>query len=125
MKPRGRGRFQLLRLACCWYTTFDAGHDTRDSKTRLATLALDGFSFIPPAGPERKGVYEFDPDDPGDWPTWFDSLAALAISASVLQSFSMCCLFVHTTKAQGPSTARDFRFATNRASLGMTGWGGN
>jgi hypothetical protein len=32
----------------------DAGHDTRDSKTRLATLALDGFSFIPLAGPERK-----------------------------------------------------------------------
>src|SRR5213080_3355363 len=40
----------------CWCTTFDAGDDTRDSKTRLATLALDGFSFIPLAAPERKGL---------------------------------------------------------------------
>jgi hypothetical protein len=42
-----------------------------------------------------------------------------------LYVLSLCCLFVHTTKAQGPSTARDFGFATNRASLGMTGWGGD
>jgi hypothetical protein len=28
-----------------------------------------------------------------------------------------------TNKTQGPSTARDFRFATNHASLGMTGLG--
>ena len=36
---------------------------------------------------------------------------------------ALCCLFVHTTKTQGPSAAPDFRFATNRASLGMTRWG--
>ena len=45
-----------LRLALCWCTAFDAGDDTRDSKTRLATLALDGLSFIPLVGPERKGM---------------------------------------------------------------------
>ena len=44
-------------FALRWYKTFDAGHDTRDSKTRLATLALDGFSFIPLATAERKGVF--------------------------------------------------------------------
>ena len=41
----------------CWSTTLDAGHGTRDSKTRLATLALDGLYFIHPDAPERKGEF--------------------------------------------------------------------
>src|SRR5947207_13926186 len=35
---------------------FDAEHATRDSKARLATLALDGLSFISLGRAERKGM---------------------------------------------------------------------
>jgi hypothetical protein len=63
-------------LAFCWYTTFDAGDDTRDSKTRLATLALDGFSFIPLTAPERKRV-----DKVGAWCRSPHTVRALAEAA--------------------------------------------
>ena len=55
-------------LRFCWSRTLDAGHGTRDSKTRLATLALDGLYFIHPEGPERKGEdYKVDAGGRFDW----------------------------------------------------------
>src|SRR5579872_40166 len=59
-RPRGRGQLQLNR-SICWVTTFDAGPVRRiqlsqpTPSARLATLILDGLSFIPLLTAERKG----------------------------------------------------------------------
>jgi len=58
-RPRGRGQLQLNH-SICWVTTFDAGpvrgiqHSQPTPSARLATLVLDGLSFIPPHTAERK-----------------------------------------------------------------------
>jgi hypothetical protein len=61
-RPRGRGQLQLNH-SICWATTFDAGpvrriqHSQPTPSARLATLVLDGLSFIPPLPAERKGEF--------------------------------------------------------------------
>src|SRR4029077_12152038 len=46
VKPRGRGQFQLLRLAFAGVLLLMPGTIREIQKTRLATLALDGLSVI-------------------------------------------------------------------------------